>query len=496
MAEELMRSARELYSTTWKRRALQQRNLGEIRRPNVPSTLLELLSHQNFNDMKYGLDPRWKFDMSRAMYKSILRFVAWQHGVDPVIQPLAPLNLRVVQDGAGSATLTWAPQPDPLEPSAMPDGYVVYTSRDGRSFDNGTLTTEPTLTVTSLEASRPHYFRVTAVNAGGESFPTPVVGTRWAEGKRPVLIVDGFDRLSGPAIVERGNVRGFDRHLDPGVGYEYNYGLVGDQYDYDETSEWKNDLESTGWGASNSDWESRLEPGNMFNHTVTHGSLLHELDYAFDSCVHGGFMEVPLANYRVVNWIAGRQRRIDPPPGITGPGKPDRMRRAFDLMSPAAMTRLATAMETASVRLLISGSHIEEGIDLLGNDGVGAAPRFKMAAGLSFDPAQTLPLVAASHTARLMSGGTPLGDLPPFRIGRDLDATINLEPTVYPVPSGEVYPARPGAWVGWAAGDGTTPLPASSTTRVAVVYGFPLESVLPLSARKRLLAAALEHLSK
>ena len=33
--------------------------------------LLELLSHQNFADMRYGSDPRFKFLVSRAIYKGI-----------------------------------------------------------------------------------------------------------------------------------------------------------------------------------------------------------------------------------------------------------------------------------------------------------------------------------------------------------------------------------------------------------------------------------------
>ena len=56
--------------------------------PEVPAMLLELLSHQNFADMRYGLDPRFRFTVSRAIYKGILRFLAFQYKQDCVIQPL------------------------------------------------------------------------------------------------------------------------------------------------------------------------------------------------------------------------------------------------------------------------------------------------------------------------------------------------------------------------------------------------------------------------
>jgi hypothetical protein len=58
MQEEIIRTARDRYTSQWPRRQLTQGRIAyaEAKRANVPSCLLELLSHQNFNDMKYGLD--------------------------------------------------------------------------------------------------------------------------------------------------------------------------------------------------------------------------------------------------------------------------------------------------------------------------------------------------------------------------------------------------------------------------------------------------------
>ena len=56
------------------------RQYSEAWRPNVPVMLLELLSHQNLADMRFGLDPRFRFDVSRAIYKGMLRFQAFREG--------------------------------------------------------------------------------------------------------------------------------------------------------------------------------------------------------------------------------------------------------------------------------------------------------------------------------------------------------------------------------------------------------------------------------
>ena len=221
LSDEIIRTGREEYTSSWQRRWVQYRSLAESSRPNVPSALIELLSHQNFNDMKYGLDPRFKFDMSRAIYKSIVRFLAYSDGREPVIQPLPPTHVSAIHQGEGTVRVSWREQPDALEPSAAADGYVLYTSADGKAFDNG-VRVEGTSHALEIPHSEARYFRVTAYNAGGESFPSRVVGARWVEGEQPVLIVDGFDRVGPPAWVENEKMAGFDRNIDPGVGWHKN----------------------------------------------------------------------------------------------------------------------------------------------------------------------------------------------------------------------------------------------------------------------------------
>ena len=60
----------------WNWRYLWDRNYSETRLPEVPSAIIETLSHQNFPDMKLGQDPNFKFTMARSIYKTILRYVS------------------------------------------------------------------------------------------------------------------------------------------------------------------------------------------------------------------------------------------------------------------------------------------------------------------------------------------------------------------------------------------------------------------------------------
>lgn len=72
----IVNDIRAVWNPSWTRRGMWDKSYFEARAPEVPAMLLELLSHQNFADMKHGLDPAFRFDVSRAIYKGILRFIA------------------------------------------------------------------------------------------------------------------------------------------------------------------------------------------------------------------------------------------------------------------------------------------------------------------------------------------------------------------------------------------------------------------------------------
>lgn len=214
----------------WTRRYLWDRNYSETRRPEVPSAIIETMSHQNFADMRRGHDPNFKFTLARSLYKTLLRYICGNHSRPYVVQPLPVNNLRIERTADNKLRLAWLPVKDEQEPTAVPTAYNVYVSADGRGFDNGRLTAATSYTFEAKKGVQ-YKFRVTAVNRGGESFPSHTLAAYLSpeSGARDVLVVDGFERLSGPAVVDNAQNQGFDINEDMGVSYGLTAGWNGRQ---------------------------------------------------------------------------------------------------------------------------------------------------------------------------------------------------------------------------------------------------------------------------
>ncbi|MDE5858288.1 MAG: xanthan lyase, partial [Muribaculaceae bacterium] len=120
---EIVNDIRANYEPNWTRRGLWDKKYYEARVPEVPAMLLELLSHQNFADMKYGLDPTFRFTVSRAIYKAMGRFIANRDNRQFVVQPLPIQKFAITRDASKQYKLSWAATPDKLEETAMPDYY-------------------------------------------------------------------------------------------------------------------------------------------------------------------------------------------------------------------------------------------------------------------------------------------------------------------------------------------------------------------------------------
>ena len=257
----------------WNRRELYDRNYSESRVPAVPSAILEMLSHQNFNDMRYGHDPNFKFAMARSIYKTILRFVSDMHDKDYVVTPLTPSHFAVNIDDDGEATLSWREVKDPNEPSANPTGYIVYTSVGSADFDNGILV-QGTKTKIKLEPGVLYSFRVAAVNKGGRSFPSEVMSAAYVPGATAnVMIVNAFNRLASPAVRMDENGWRFDIDADPGVSYGKTAGFLGRQIDSDPLTAGKEG--PGGLGYSDESLMGQFIAGNDFNYVATHAKALH-----------------------------------------------------------------------------------------------------------------------------------------------------------------------------------------------------------------------------
>lgn len=298
----------KIYRTTWSRRELHDKNYSESNRPAVPSAIIETLSHQNFHDMVYAHDPWFKFNIARSIYKAILKFVSFEHGRKYTVSPLAPDNFRVEFTGDNEVTLKWSAVKDSLEATAVPSGYIVYTRMGDGDFDNGEYVRKTSLTK-KLTPGVVYSFKVTAVNKGGESFPTEILAAcRANTSHRPLLIVNCFDRLSGPAVIEKADSVGFDLYKDIGVAYVQTPEYSGEQINFDPNM--GGDESSAGLGRSGYELASTMIAGNTFDYVYVHGNALAS-QYSFVSCsrkaVESG--SVNLAKYPVVDLVFGLQKK-------------------------------------------------------------------------------------------------------------------------------------------------------------------------------------------
>lgn len=256
----------------WNRRELFDRNYSETRNPEVPSAIIETMSHQNFADMALGHDPNFKFTLARSIYKTLLRYIDHQHGRPCVVQPLAPNNFRIELIGKDKVRLSWLPVTDPSEPTASPTAYNVYTATGRSDFDNGRIV-RGTSCVLDIEPGTVYSFRVAAVNRGGESFPTAVLSAYAApKATKTVMVIDGFQRLSGPAVINEGTRQGFDLDDDIGVSRGLTAGWSGRQTAFDKSRAGKEGPGALGYCGN--EMAGQFIMGNTFDYVRTHADAI------------------------------------------------------------------------------------------------------------------------------------------------------------------------------------------------------------------------------
>lgn len=294
----------------WTRRYLWDRNYSETRKPEVPSAIIETMSHQNFADMRRGLDPNFRFTLARSLYKTILRFVNGNHSVPSVVQPLPVSNFRIERNSSGGLRLSWMAEKDEQEPTAVPTSYIVYTSEDGIGFDNGTVVYTSSFDFEAKKGVN-YCFKVTALNRGGESFPSETLAAYLSKSAhaKDILVVDGFSRLSGPAVVDDYSRQGFDLGSDIGVSYGLTAGWNGRQQCFDKSRAGSEGEGSLGYCGD--ELAGRFIMGNNRD-----GSVCHVKDIAMSGAynVVGCSLEaldnnlVKLDHYNLVDIAFGLQR--------------------------------------------------------------------------------------------------------------------------------------------------------------------------------------------
>ena len=303
---------RKQFNAKWTRRAIWDRSYSESRTTSVPAMLLELLSHQNFADMKYGLDPTFRFTVSRSVYKGILKYLSARFGCSYAVQPL-PVKAFAAEIKDGKAVLSWEETKDSDEPTAAPKGFILFTREDDGVFDGGVKLEDVALegnrysVTVPIRKGRLYSYRIVAFNDGGKSFPseTLCVGISDEDGKK-VLIVNNFTRLSAPAWFDTPSYGGFMDNIDSGVPYVRDILFAGEVNQFDRTKPWTDD-DNPGFGGSYTNRAGRIVAGNTFDYPSVHGRILLNNGYNVSSASSDFFQTMDPAAYATVDLICGKQ---------------------------------------------------------------------------------------------------------------------------------------------------------------------------------------------
>lgn len=348
--QQIAKDIRREWEPSWTRRAMWDQSYVEARVPEVPTTLIELMSHQNFADMQYGLDPEFRFTVGRAIYKGIARFLAERKDRKLVIQPLPVHNFSIKRTKPNHYRLSWEPTPDKLEPTAMPDKYVILErSGDDLGFHKiaETKNTHYDLRVADNEI---HSFRIIATNEGGVSFPSETLALREApDHSDPVLIINGFNRISGPGSFSSEGNAGFTAESDFGVPYVKDISFTGYQTEFRRSA-------GEGFGRSGSNFATQVIAGNTFDYPAVHGAAIAESGRGFISTSSQAVENdnVKLTDFKDIDLILGKQRTT-----ITGR---NRKGARYHILSDDMKKHLKHFTEKGG-RLIVSGEYISS--DLL-----------------------------------------------------------------------------------------------------------------------------------
>lgn len=271
------------------------------------ATIVEVAFHDNKEDAELMRDPRVRDAFARATYQGLLTYFRnVDNNETPETRLPATVNgVHARSSAEGEATIAWSvPQTGSYLGDAATE-YRVYASTNGYGFDGGTLVkggTSTAATLKNLDPTRIYYFKVAAVNEGGESPASEVLAVLPSGGEKNVLVVNGFDRL--------------DRTLDP----KQPFGTSGNTVDR-VRPRWSNSRDYVVQVATAIE---AAKPG------------MHVESTSNEAVISSG---VDLGEYKTVVWILGKESSKD---------------RTFDVDEQAKVEKLIAG----GGNLFVSGSEI------------------------------------------------------------------------------------------------------------------------------------------
>lgn len=406
----------------------------------MDASLAEVAYHDNVQDAAIMRDPKGRDQIARSMYQAVLEYFDNWGGLNtPASVPTSPVNVRAVSDSSGHVTISW--NAGPTTPSGAYNdpatGYRIYASTDGYGFDGGTLVSDGQITSTTLsglDSTIPYYFKVVAVNAGGESKASEVVTAIPSGGVKQVLIVNGFDR--------------FDRTQD----FQYTTWLAA--------------------GGSNATVD-RVWPryNNSFDYVVQVESAIQaakpgiHVASTSNEAVNNG--SVNLSDYGTVIWILGTESSVN---------------HTFDATEQAKVTSFVNA----GGNLFLSGSEIGWDLDNLNNGRTFYETVLK--GNYISDDANTYTV--SSNAAGIFAGISNFT----FSNGASFNS---LDGQLYNVAYPDVIAPQVGAasalsYSGGTGGTAAIQVPAAAGAGNVVMFGFPFETIAGASSRQAVMGRILD----
>jgi spore germination protein YaaH len=412
---------------------------GEIYNSSVflkmDTTINEVAYHDHADDCTVLKTPAGREWLARATTRGLVYHLStyYASGIVNTNAPDRPINLRAVNSGSGAVTVSWAMPARDGASGGLPQGFVLYTSTDGRGFGNPISVSGASATnriITNLNAGATIFFRVCATNAGGESLDSAVAGVRVTAGgaRAGVLVVDGFKRNDAGLAPTRYFANGLNGQVT----------LV------------------------------RPRMINSFDYVKEHGSALAAAGQTFDSVDATLVTAALLTNYAKVVWMLGEESTVN------------------ETFSSAEQTAV-TSYLNAGGRLLVSGAEI--GWDL-GRAGVSST------ADVNFFTNVLRAAYASDSGGTGQVTGTAGGFLSGVSIGFNYtnllaDTYAANWPDVLSAKSGAVTAAVYGASAGGASG---AVIQYSNATYRTIVMGFPFETITNEATRATVMTKAMQFL--
>lgn len=412
-------------------------DFGEIRRDYLNNEMVATISEVAFHDEKHDAalleTPAFRDAAARASYKAVIKFLAshdLEHQLKVVFVPAAPRILSAIADGAESVRVQWAP-PMPESFYGVAAYYRVSHSFDGYSFDGGTTTAATSYQYAKLSPGVPHYFRVQAINEGGESPATRPLGVMHAGAKQAVLLVSAFSSCNEDSVLTETTRR------------------------------------ALGSGAAKGGDFVRLIPRlmNPGNQTVLTGECVAKAGLGYDSCSLEGITSsgLSLRDYALVGVLSGLQ-----------PAKES-------LLGADVVTTLSAFVQSGGA-LLASGSNLLEALKFCQDAKLKRNAQKLLGATFAANAPCTATLVG-EHDEFLSTSTISLAQLEPW-------FTVNISGDVLK-PYGDSVPllrySSPQngiAGVYMQAGNGGQ----------VVTFGFPFEMIRPANVRQEIMSIVLRRL--